>query len=91
MENTNLLDFFLTELFQEKFRKLAKTDGAYAKLKNETAHTTETFESSFTYEEIQTIEDFHDMIAELTELENKFLYIEGFNDCIRLLKKLEVY
>ena len=90
-EKSDAFDMFLTELFDEKLRVLSKTDGAYGKLKAEIAAESYTMQWDFTRSDLDIIENFNGMLSGLNVIERRHLYFEGFRDCIRLLKRLEVY
>jgi len=84
-------DLFITGLIEEKVGALGAKDGAYAKLQAQIAQASEVLEGDFSYSEMSKIEDLQDLYISLYDIENKHLYLEGFRDCICLLKMLEVY
>jgi len=90
-EKSNEFDTYITELLEAKLKELAVTDGEYARIKAKINSEAEVMENDFTGSEIDIIQDFHGLLDELSEMENRHLYFQGFKDCIRLLKRLEVY
>ena len=90
-EKSDAFDLFISELFDEKLRALSKTDGAYGKLKAEIAAESYTMQWDFTPSDLEIIENFNGLLSGLNAIEQQHLYFEGFRDCIRLLKRLEVY
>lgn len=90
-ENSEAFDLFISELLDEKIKNLSATNGEYAAIKTKSAHEADSLETYFSHNDIKIIEDFHDLICDLSAIENRYLYFQGFKDCIRLLKRLEVY
>lgn len=90
-EKSAAFDLFLDEFIDGKLLTLADKNGAYAKLQTEIARQSEVLEGDFSYTEMQRIEGFCGLLDSQAIAENKHLYFEGFNDCMCLLKLLEVY
>ena len=81
-------DLYLTELIDEKLRNLSETDGKYVKAKAKEMFEIELFESGFNCEDFKMIEDFYDLLCDVSYIENQYLYLEGFMDGMRLLTQL---
>jgi len=90
-EKSKMFDLYISELIEEKLKTLAVTDGEYGTLKAKMDIDFEMLETNFNMEEIEIIEGFQGLICDMYAIENKYLYFQGFGDCMRSLKRLEVY
>jgi len=90
-EKSKEFDLYISELLDEKLKTLEATDGEYVALKAKMDFEYGALEGDFTHEKFKLIEDFCGLICGMYTIENRYLYFQGFKDCIRLLKRLEVY
>ncbi|MCL2080874.1 MAG: hypothetical protein FWH16_02120 [Oscillospiraceae bacterium] len=90
-EESKAFDLFITELLDEKLRTLTATDGIYSAVKTKMELAFDALEDDFNSQEIRLIEDFQGLICNMADLENRYLYFQGFTDCVKLLKRLAVY
>ena len=90
-ENSEVFDNYITELIEKKLKTFAAVDGEYAIAKAEAEFEFDVLKGDFTSGDFTLIENFRGLLCDMYTIENRYLYFEGFTDCIRLLKRLEVY
>ena len=81
-------DEYVSGLIEEKLKKLKATDGKYVEARYKADFEAEIMSNDFNYEDFLRIEDFRDLLCDISDIENRYLYVEGFKDCLQLLTQL---
>jgi len=90
-EKSEAFDNYISELLDEKLKILAKTDGNYAKIKAKIVFDSGMLKNELTNENFQLIEDFNGLLYDIAAIENRYLYFQGFGDCLRLLRQMNLF
>ena len=93
MDQEELMEMVITELTEQGFRQQRKENEQVDQLIKKRVELKEQVKqctSALDSESKQVLEDYHDIIDEIAGFQNKYIYLQGAKDCVRLLKTLEL-
>lgn len=83
---------FFEDLREKVINDMKKEDSKYKDLVEDVINTEEKdIVKVLPEKEKQAFENYIDQIYDLNYMEQKYLYLQGFSDCMRLLKKAHVF
>ena len=86
------IDFFTTEAIQDSIRELRNVDEEHDYMRKNHAKDSERYEkilNTLNYENKEFLEKFKDDTDEIECRIEEWLYLQGYKDCIKLLKMIE--
>lgn len=93
MEYEEILDMVVTELTQRAFNKQREEDESLRQMIGRRAELSVSLEqwiAALEEPERKLFEEYLEITLEIEGLQERYLYLQGAKDCVRLLKSLDV-